>query len=97
MGFRLHFYGRYGAEGLEKVVDSQADGMVTDSDGRLYVSSRFGVQVFAATGALLGVVNFPDLPMSFTPKQSRSCVLGGPDRLYVSCDDEVFAVPLVPK
>jgi len=57
------------------------------------VGTRFGVQVFDATGALLGIVNFPELPISFTPKPPRSCVLGG-DRLYVACDDEIFAVPL---
>ena len=91
--------GRYGAQGVEKTVDAQAAGMAVDASGRLYVSSRFGVQVFAPTGGLLGVINFPDLPIGFSLKQPRSCVLGGPDRslLYVSCDDEVYAVPLQKK
>ncbi len=85
--------GRYRAAGLAKTVDSQAEEMAVDARGRLYVGTRFGVQVFDATGALLGIVNFPELPISFTPKPPRSCVLGG-DRLYVACDDEIFAVPL---
>ena len=85
--------GRYGAEALEKRVDCQAEEMAVDAAGRLYVATRFGVQVFAATGELLGVVNFPELPIRFTPKASRSCALGG-DTLYVACDDEIFSVPL---
>ena len=85
--------GRYGAEALEKRVDCQAEEMAVDVAGRLYVATRFGVQVFAATGELLGVVNFPELPISFMPKAPRSCALGG-DRLYVACDDEIFSVPL---
>ena len=87
--------GRYGARGVEKTVDAEAGGMVVDTAGRLYVSSRFGVQVFAATGDLLGVINFP-VPIGFTPKQPRSCALGGPDGslLYVACNDEVYVIPL---
>ena len=87
--------GRYGARGVEKTVDAEAGGMVVDTAGRLYVSSRFGVQVFAATGDLLGVINFP-VPIGSTPKQPRSCALGGPDGslLYVACNDEVYVIPL---
>ena len=87
--------GRYGARGVEKRVDAQAGAMVVDRAGRLFVASRFGVQVFAPRGALLGVINFP-VPIGFTPKQPRSCALGGPDgsSLYVACDDEVYVVPL---
>ena len=85
--------GRYRAAGLAKTVASQAEEMAVDARGRLYVGTRFGVQVFDAAGALLGIVNFPELPISFTPKPPRSCALGG-DRLYVACDDEIFAVPL---
>ncbi len=87
--------GRYGARGVEKTVDADAGGMVVDTAGRLYVSSRFGVQVFAATGDLLGIINFP-VPIGFRPKQPRSCALGGPDGslLYVACNDEVYVVPL---
>ena len=89
--------GRYGVNGAEKTVDAEAGGMVMDSAGRLFVSSRFGVQVFSDTGDLLGVINFP-VPIGFTPKQPRSCTLGGPDgsSLYVACDDEVYVVPLQP-
>ena len=84
--------GRYGSD-LEKKVDSLPEGMVTDREGHLYVGTRFGMQVFDETGQLLGLIDFP-VPISFSPKRPRSCAFGGEglSTLYVSCDDEIFAV-----
>lgn len=61
------------------------DGMAVDSEGRLYVSSRDGVQVFDKTGEHLGVIP--------TPRGIISVAFAGPNKktLYVvgsGADDE---------
>ena len=68
--------------------------MVADTEGRLYAATQFGVQVFSATGRLAGIVNFPDVAVSWNSKRPLSCVFGGENlsSLFVSCDDEVYAV-----
>jgi gluconolactonase len=69
--------------------------MATDREGRLFIATKFGVQVFNPEGRLLGVVTFPDLPVDWDPKQPLSCAFGGSEMstLYVACGDEIFAVP----
>jgi gluconolactonase len=64
---------------------SNGDGTVVDSEGRLYVSSNPGVQVFDKTGKYLGVIP--------TPRGIISVTFAGADRktLYVigsGADDE---------
>jgi gluconolactonase len=64
---------------------SNGDGTVVDSEGRLYVSSNPGVQVFDKTGKYLGLIP--------TPRGLISVTLAGPGRqtLYVigsGADDE---------
>jgi gluconolactonase len=64
---------------------SNGDGVVVDSEGRLYVTSNPGVQVFDRTGAYLGVIP--------TPRSVISVTFAGADRktLYVvgsGADDE---------
>ena len=64
---------------------SNGDGMVVDSEGRLYVSSNPGVQVFDKTGKYLGVIP--------TPRSLISVTFAGADRktLYIvgsGADDE---------
>ena len=64
---------------------SNGDGTVVDSEGRLYVTSNPGVQVFDKTGKYLGVIP--------TPRGVISVAFAGPDRktLYVvgsGADDE---------
>jgi enterochelin esterase family protein len=62
------------------------DGMTLDRAGRLYVTSAVGVQIFAPSGELLGV-----LPK---PKEGSimSTTFGGPDLtyLYVSAGDSIW-------
>lgn len=65
--------------------DSTGDGTAVDSEGRLYVSSNPGVQVFDKTGKYLGVIP--------TPRGIISVAFAGPDKktLYVvgsGADDE---------
>lgn len=85
--------GRYGRAELGDI-DPQVEGVTTDQEGRLYAATRFGVQVFGPEGRLLGLVTFPDLPLSWSPKRPLSCAFGGPkmSTLYLSCGDEVFAL-----
>jgi gluconolactonase len=64
---------------------SIGDGTAVDSDGRLYVSSNPGVQVFDKTGKYLGVIP--------TPRDVISVTFAGPDKktLYIvgsGADDE---------
>jgi gluconolactonase len=64
---------------------SMGDGTAVDSEGRLYVSSNAGVQVFDKTGKYLGVIP--------TPRDVISVAFAGPDKktLYIvgsGADDE---------
>ena len=64
---------------------SNGDGAAVDSEGRLYVSSNPGVQVFDKTGKYLGLIP--------TPRGIISVAFAGPDKkiLYVigsGADDE---------
>jgi gluconolactonase len=64
---------------------SMGDGTAVDSEGRLYVSSNPGVQVFDKTGKYLGVIS--------TPRDIISVAFAGPDKkmLFVvgsGADDE---------
>jgi enterochelin esterase family protein len=63
------------------------DGMATDTQGRYYVATALGVQVFDPTGRLCGV-----LPKPQADKPLTSVMLSGPNReyLYVTNGDKVF-------
>ena len=41
-----------------------ADGLAVDAEGRLYVASSAGVEVFDATGRALGVISLPKQPQN---------------------------------
>ena len=66
---------------------SGGDGMCTDTDGRYYVTSALGVQIFDPTGRLCGV-----LPKPQPDKPLTNCTLAGQNReyLYVTNGDKVF-------
>ncbi|MBM3739588.1 MAG: SMP-30/gluconolactonase/LRE family protein, partial [Acidobacteria bacterium] len=49
--------------------DSRADGMAVDTDGRVYVATLSGAQVFDKTGTYVGTIWFPQYPVS--------CAFGG--------------------
>jgi gluconolactonase len=64
---------------------SNGDGMVVDSEGRLYVTANPGLQIFDKTGKYLGLIP--------TPRGIISVTFAGPDRktLFVigsGADDE---------
>jgi gluconolactonase len=80
--------GRLGGERLFAVVaPGFPDGLKVDRDGRVYASSFTGVQVFAATGQLLGEIRLPG---------AVNFCFGGPDRdlLLITTDTALWAAAL---
>jgi enterochelin esterase family protein len=63
------------------------DGMISDEQGRFYVATTLGVQVFDPTGRECGL-----LPRIQLDKPLTSCALAGPGRayLYVTNGDKIF-------
>jgi gluconolactonase len=51
---------------------SGADGIAVDADGRVYVATSTGVQIFSAAGQPLGTIALPNAP--------QNLAFGGPDR-----------------
>jgi len=70
--------------------ESGADGIVTDSDGNIYVATTkmLGIQVFDSTGRRLG-----NIPCSAATNNVK---FGGPDMktLYVSAKDGIYSMPV---
>jgi len=66
--------------------DSGGDGSTVDAQGRTYVTSHAGIQMFDWTGRLGGVIAKP------TGKGIVSCAFAGPGRayLYVCASDSVY-------
>ncbi|MBI5772190.1 MAG: SMP-30/gluconolactonase/LRE family protein [Verrucomicrobia bacterium] len=65
---------------------SGGDGMTSDTQGRYYVSSHLGVQVFDPTGRMSGVLPNPG------DKGMTSVGFAGPhmEFMYVTCGDKIF-------
>src|SRR5215212_3768487 len=63
------------------------DGMCTDSEGRAYVTTALGVQVFAKDGKLLGI-----LPKPIASAALVSVGFAGKDfdTLYIACGDKIY-------
>lgn len=66
--------------------DSGGDGMTVDDQGRPFITSHLGIQMFDATGRLGGIISKP------SEKGCVSVALAGPDRswLYACASDKVF-------
>lgn len=66
--------------------DSGGDGMTTDTEGRYYVTSHLGIQMFDATGRMGGVIARPQ------EKGTVSATFAGPglEYLYVCSSDKVY-------
>lgn len=64
----------------------KSDGMTVDDDGRLYLASAAGLQVFDPTGRPCGAIAKPQREFL------SNVVFGGPkfDTLYVTCKDKVY-------
>jgi len=65
---------------------ASGDGMAIDAAGRAYVTTALGLQIFAPSGELLGVLPKPK------PGALISCTFGGKDLdyLYISCGDTIY-------
>jgi gluconolactonase len=66
--------------------DSGADGTAVDTEGRYYVATRAGVQIFLPDGTAAGTIWVPQYPVSIT--------FGGPnnDVLYMVGESSVWSV-----
>ena len=76
---------------IPEVVDrkgrsSGADGMTIDENGRIYVATYMGVQVFDPKGGFLGIINTPTYPVS--------CCFGGDDMktLFMVSYDKIYKI-----
>jgi gluconolactonase len=71
--------------------ESGADGMAIDRDGRLYVSSLTGLQVFDARGQYLGTIKFP--------RQPANAAFAGPGKgvLYVTAREGLYRINTMTK
>ena len=67
--------------------DSRADGTAVDTEGRYYVATKTGVQIFLPDGTYAGTIWMPQYPVSVT--------FGGPrrDMLYMVGESSVWSVP----
>lgn len=65
----------------------QSDGMTVDNDGRLYVATNVGIQMFDPTGRLGGTISSPQSAFL------SNVVFGGKDfrTLYATSADKVYA------
>jgi gluconolactonase len=68
---------------------SGADGMAVDREGRLYVTTMTGVQVFDAEGSYLGTIGVPHKPANLA--------FSGPDKrtLYVTARKGLYRVKML--
>ncbi len=75
-------------EGLTKTnaggLSSGADGLAVDAEGRLYVASNAGVQVFGAKGEALGIIPLPQKPqnLAFAGKDKKTLYVVGRGAAY---------------
>lgn len=77
--------------------DNGADGLATDSDGRLYVATNVGVEVFGPLGAHLGVIPVVWGGESLNLRKPQNVAFAGPDRktLYMVGSGAVFKLQLL--
>jgi gluconolactonase len=67
--------------------DSSADGTAVDTDGRYYVATKSGVQIFLPDGTFVGNIWAPQYPVNIT--------FGGPDNstLYMVGESSAWMIP----
>jgi gluconolactonase len=67
--------------------DSRADGTAVDTEGRYYVATKSGVQIFMPDGTYAGTIWMPQYPVSVTFGGARR------DVLYMVGETSVWAIP----
>ncbi len=85
---RRNFTRLSGVQRTEGGIQSGADGMTLDSEGRLYVTTLSGIQVFDRAGHSLGTISVPNKPSNLA--------FGGADRrtLYITAGDSLFRLSM---
>jgi gluconolactonase len=85
-------FGKY--EGVKKTegedgAESHADGIAVDGEGRIYVGTEPGVQVFSKSGQYLGLIP--------TSQRPQNLAFGGPDKktLYLTGRSALFSVQML--
>jgi gluconolactonase len=75
--------------------DNGADGMAIDNDGRVYVATNAGVEVFSPRGELLGVIATIWGAEKFNLQKPQNLAFAGPDRktLYIVGAGTIFKMP----
>jgi sugar lactone lactonase YvrE len=89
VGNRRNFAKYEGVQREGGTVTSGADGLAIDSQGRVYVATSIGVQVFSPKGEHLGTI-----PLSRAP---QNLAFAGPDKktLYVVGRGVAFKIPML--
>jgi len=70
----------------EDRLDSGADGSTVDTEGRYYVATRTGVQIFMPDGTLVGTIFVPQYPVSITFGGANN------DILYMVGESSVWSI-----
>jgi gluconolactonase len=76
---RRNFARLQGIVQTDKGMNNGIDGMIIDNDGRLYVISNAGIEVFTSTGAALGIIALPIKAqnLAFAGKDGRTLYIVG--------------------
>lgn len=84
VGTRRNFAKLAGVRTTDTGVLSGADGLAIDADGRLYVATTAGIQVFDAAGTALGVIALPKAPqnLAFAGADKRTLYVVGRGSVY---------------
>jgi gluconolactonase len=76
-----------GAAAAADRFDSRADGTAVDTEGRYYVATKSGVQIFLSDGTFAGTIWVPQYPVSLTFGGTRR------DVLYLVGETSAWAIP----
>ncbi|GGY71692.1 gluconolactonase [Cellvibrio zantedeschiae] len=84
LGARKDYAKLAGYEKGENGFSSGADGLAIDNEGRLYVASNKGIEIFDATGNALGVIAIPQKPqnLAFAGKDKKTLYVVGRGAAY---------------
>ncbi|HWV16776.1 MAG TPA: SMP-30/gluconolactonase/LRE family protein [Cellvibrio sp.] len=84
LGARKDFAKLEGIEQTPTGISSGADGLAIDNEGRLYVASNLGVQVFSDQGKTLGIIPVPHKPqnIAFAGKDKKTLYIVGRGAAY---------------
>lgn len=90
-GALIHGEPFYTAQLLPMDHESGADGLCFDSQGRLYVATRLGLQIFDQAGRMIGIINKP-ADAKARNQWLSNVTFGGKDltTLYITCGDKVY-------